>query len=339
MTTLKTSFTMLAVILFFAGLVGCGGVRFVVDAVPAQDELTQTTVLEDDGAGWSASKVALIDLDGLIIDARKPGLLAPGENPVSRFVESLRLAGDDASIKAVIVRLNSPGGTVTASDVVYSEVERFREDTGKPVVMLMGDVAASGAFYVACAGDEVIAHPTTVTGSIGVIIQTINFSEGMRRIGIRSESITSGPNKSMGSPFEPMETEHREIFQGLVGEFYGRFVEVVRANRAAVSPADLEWVTDGRVVSGARAAEVGLVDRTGDLHDAFDAAKRLAGVSSARLVKYHRPIEHVGSAYARTPGTGPMSGGGELNLLQVNLDLPAARQPGFYYLWDPAVNW
>ena len=207
-------------------LSGCGGVRLIIDVVPAVDGLTETVVLEDPGAGSSA-KIALIQITGMIADADRPGLITKGENPVSRLVESLRKAAKDSKIKAIVLRINSPGGTVTASDIVYREIQHFKRTTKKPVVVLMSDVAASGGYYIACAGDEIIAHPTTITGSIGVIIQTFNFSEGMRRIGIKADAITSGPNKAAGSPFEPMPPEHRALLQGLVDEFYDNFVAIV----------------------------------------------------------------------------------------------------------------
>jgi protease-4 len=320
----------LLVLLLLAG--GCTRMRFIVEAVPAEDELTETEVLRDEGARASAPKIALIDVSGLIVDAERPGLLRRGENPVSRFTEALRKAADDHRVRGVVVRINSPGGGVTACDILYREVLRFKEQTGRPVVILMADVAASGGYYLACAGDEIVAHPTTVTGSIGVIIQTFNFAEGMRKIGIKADAITSGSNKAMGTPFEPMPPEHRALLQGLVDEFYDSFIEVVTESRPQISPADLEWIEDGRVITGRRAAQVGVVDRLGDLRVAFDAAKTRADVDRARLVKYHRPIEYVGSAY----GSGPAAGT-QVNLLQLNLGGRDPEQPGFYYLWDPLV--
>jgi protease-4 len=311
---------------------GCTRMRFVVEAVPAEDELTETEVLRDEGAGRSGPKVVLIDVTGLIVDAERPGLLRRGENPVSRFTEALRKAHDDHRVRGVVVRINSPGGGVTASDVMYRELLRFKEKTGKPVVVLMADVAASGGYYLACAGDEIVAHPTTVTGSIGVVIQTFNFSEGMRKIGIKADAITSGSNKAMGSPFEPMPPEHRALLQGLVDEFYDGFIEVVVQSRPQLSSADREWIEDGRVITGRRAVEVGVVDRLGDLQVAFEAAKARAGVVRARLVKYHRPLEYVGSAYGTAPAAGT-----QVNLLQLNLGSLDFDQPGFYYLWDPLM--
>ena len=313
-------------------LSGCGGMRLIIDVVPAVDGLTETVVLEDPGAE-SSDKIALVQITGMIADADRPGLLRKGENPVSRLVESLHKAAKDSKIKAIVLRINSPGGTVTASDVVYREIQHFKRTTKKPVVVLMSDLATSGGYYIACAGDEIIAHPTTITGSIGVIIQTFNFSEGMRRIGIKADAITSGPNKAAGSPFEPMPAEHRALLQGLVDEFYANFVAIVTESRPNLSPADLKWITDGRVVTGRRAAEVGLIDSTGDLRDAFEAAKRRAGLTAAKLVKYHRPLEYVGSAYARSPAANP-----QINMLQLNLNAgPLLEQSGFYYLWDPAA--
>jgi protease-4 len=306
--------------------------RFVVDTAPAEDELVETEVLRDTGAGGGADKVALVDLEGLIVDAERGRLLGGGENPVSTFTESLERAEKDRRVKGVLVRVNSPGGTVTASDMVYREILQFKERSGKPVVVLMGEVAASGGYYVSCAADEILAYPTTITGSIGVIIQTFNFTDGMHKIGIHADAITSGPNKAMGSPFQPMPAEQRALLQGIVDEFYANFLGVVETGRGKLTGAELrKWIADGRVITGARAAEVGVVDGLGDLRSAFDAAKRRARIDAARLVKYHRPIEHVGSAYAAAPA------GAQLNLFQLNLgDLPGTGT-GFYYLWDPSL--
>ncbi len=316
-------------------LLGCTRMRFVIDAIPAEEGLVETEVMGDDEQRFfsSPSKVALIDVSGVIVDARIRGFLSEDENPVARFAEALRRAEKDSAVKAIIVRINSPGGAVTASDVMYRELKRFKMQARKPAVILMGEVAASGGFYLACAGDEVIAHRTTVTGSICVIMQTFNFSEGMSRIGIRADAITSGPNKKMGTPFEPMPKEHRDLLQGIVNEFYVNFLAVVKERRPDLKETELEWITDGRIVTGARAAEFGIIDGLGDLHDAFEVAKRRAGLRNASLVKYHRPLEHVGSAYARAP-----AGSAQLNMLQLNVDAtPLGEQAGFYYLWDPAV--
>ena len=339
-TRRRRSGVRLLLALAFAALTlpGCG-FRLVIDAVPQVDDLTETVVLEhaDPEHGAGTGKVAMIDVTGLIADARSSrSLIGGGENPVGRFMESLRKAERDRDVRAIIVRINSPGGTVTASDVMYRELRHFRETTGKPVVILMGDVTASGGYYLACAGDRIVAHPTTITGSIGVIVQTLNFSEGMSRIGIHADAITSGANKALASPLEPALPEHREILQGIVNEFYDNFVMIVTENRADLATDQLDRITDGRVLTGPAALEVGLVDAIGDLRTAFGESMQLAGIGRARLVKYHRPLDHVGSAYAHAHAAADP----EVNLVQLNLGtLPGHEAAGFYYLWDPTVAW
>lgn len=318
---------------------GCGPIQFVVGVTPG-DMRMQTTVVEESRGN---DRVAIIDVTGLIMNAESPSILQPGENPVSVFHEQLAHAANDARVKAVILRINSPGGGVTASDLMYRDVKRFREVTGKPVVALLMDVAASGGYYLACSSDEVVAYPTSITGSIGVIVQTISFKRGLDRIGVDAPAITSGPNKDVASPFNTLSDEHRAILQGLVDDYYARFVDVVKSARPNIPANQLAAVTDGRVFSGDEAVRVGLADAVGDLHDAKAAAMRRAGIESADLVRYHRPLEYVATPYARAPapgtsGSGPTST--QINLLQLNvaslsgLDMPL----GAYYLWRPDLN-
>ena len=344
----------LFIVLLFCG-VGCANYRLVVEPYDRNQALHETTVFTDDGASKSSGdKVAMISYTGLIAMGRRPSLLGKGRNPVSDFVEALEKARKDDRVKAIILSINSPGGTVTASDIMYQQVRRFKEKSKKPVVVLMGEVAASGGYYLSCAGDEIIARPTTITGSIGVIIETINFSEGLAKIGIHARSVTSGPNKSMGSPFEPEKPEHRKIMQGMVDEFYARFVDIVKKNRPNLAQDDLPKATDGRVVTGHHALELGLVDAVGYLPDAFSAAKRLAHLDRARLVKYHRPGEFVPTAYAESTvsadakslsSTGDSSGSVmNVNLLQFNAfngmsgSMTPPVGPTAYYLWSSDIG-
>ncbi|MEO1236196.1 MAG: signal peptide peptidase SppA [Planctomycetota bacterium] len=321
------------------GVIGCGPATFVVGVAPGGQRL-QATVVEDDGRPFSP-RVAMIDVTGLIANADQSGLLSAGYNPVATLTEALDAAAADPKVKAVLLRINSPGGTVTASDIMYREVKRFRQRSGKPVVVLMMDVAASGGFYLACAGDHVVAYPTTITGSVGVVLQTLSVKPALERIGVRAEALVSGPNKAAGSPLETLDDGQRAVLQGLVDAFYADFVAVVRENRTEVSPESWSTVTDGRVFTGERAHELGLVDQVGDLRDAFAAAKEKAGLSSADLVLYHRPLEYVASPYSHAPLRTDPAGvgvGTQINLLQVNLDraLPGA-DAGAYYLWRPEL--
>ena len=315
---------------------GCGPITFTVGSGPADRPLTATVVESDGGRG--GDRVALIDISGLIINSSRRGLLSQSDNPVGVLHEKLREARRDRRVKAVILRLNTPGGTVTASDAMYREIRRFRSKTGKPVVALMMDVAASGGYYVACATDEIVAYPTAVTGSIGVILQTISLEPALTRWGITAEAITTGPNKGAGSLLTELTDENRAMLQAMVDDFYARFVEVVRDARPGIPDERFATVTDGRVLSGVDAAEVGLVDEVGDLHDAFALAKRLAGVTRADLVMYHRQGGYAGSPYARAPVDAAGGRGMEVNLLQVNLpDSLAEPRMGFYYLWRPTM--
>lgn len=295
-----------------------------IDLGPGQ-KITQSTVI----AGSTRDRVALLEVRGLINDANKETLLGPGPNPVDRFTAQLTMAAQDPAVKAIIVRINSPGGTVGASDTMYRELRRFADTTKKPVVASMSEVAASGGYYLALGADRVLAQSTTITGSIGVIFPTMNFSEGLNRIGIRAKNITSGPNKDIAYPFEPIRESQYDVLRAMVGEFYGNFKGLVAARRPSINPESLIEATDGRVVTGKRALELGLVDEIGGLREAFEAAKKLAGSPGAGLVKYVEEGKLVQSPYAASP-VQPTDG----SFIQLKLG-DTALQPGFYYLWVP----
>ncbi|MEM9881311.1 MAG: signal peptide peptidase SppA [Planctomycetota bacterium] len=317
-------------------LPGCGPATLVVGIAPGGQQITATAVQRDGRLG--SRRVAVIDVSGLIVNADQPGLLSTGVNPVSTLAESLDWAAADPRTAAVVLRINSPGGTVTASDLMYREVMEFRGRTGKPVVAAMMDVAASGGYYLACAADHVIAQPTTVTGSVGVVLQTVSVKPALERIGVRAEALVSGPNKAAGSPLETLDDGQRAVLQGLVDGFYRDFVAVVRERRTAVAAESWPIVADGRVFTGRRAYELGLVDAVGDLDDAFAEAKRRAGIDHADLFVLHRPLDYVGSVYARAPA--PASGAAtQLNLVQINLERGLLTgDAGFYYLWRPSLD-
>lgn len=287
-------------------------------------------------AGSPAFRVAMIDVRGVIYDAQAPGLLGPGPNPVDRFAAALRKAEEDARVKAVIVRISSPGGTVTGSHVMHEELRAFRSRTGKPVVISMGEIAASGGYYLALAGDEVIAEPTTITGSIGVIVPMVNVSEGLGMIGVRSRSIVSGANKDLANPLEPMREGQYAILQRMVDDMYARFAALVRERRPGIT--NLEEATDGRVVTGERALQMGLIDGLGGVREAFARAKALGGVSRASLVKYVDEGRLAMTPYAATP----IPAGTEINVLSVQVNDPLGagvrmETSGMYYVWLPGL--
>ena len=331
-------FARLGVLCVALSLVGCGPTTFVVGVSPG-DQRMVTTVVEP-AKSRTRDRVAVIDVTGMILNARIPGLLSEGENPVSVFHEQLEKAAKDKHCKAIILRLNTPGGAVAASDMMYRDVLAFKEQTGKPVVVVMMDVAASGGYYLACAGDHIIAYPSTVTASIGVIFQTVSLKPALSSIGIKAEAITSGPNKDAGSPLSELTDGHRAVYREMVDTFYADFTGVVRDARPGISESDFKEVTDGRVVTGRRALEVGLVDALGDLDDGFAKAKQMAGVKDASLVRYHRPLSYVGSPYADAGDRQPQANTTQVNLLQLNLDGSFGESASgcFYYVWLPGVR-
>jgi protease IV len=276
------------------------------------------------------SRIALIDVEGLIVNARAGGLLDEGENPVSVFRERLDAAAADPRVKAVVLRLNSPGGGVTASEMMHHDLMEFRRKTGKPVVACMMDVAASGAFYLAMACDRVYAHPSTVTGSIGVIMSLYNASGLLGWIGVKSDPIKSGPNKDLANPARPMSPEERAILQGMVNSFYDQFVHVVVEGRH-LPETKVRELADGRVYTGAEAARLGLVDEVGYLDDALEAAKALACLKDAKVVAYDRCEGYRGSIYAALPRLP--------ETVRVKLDVPGMPGHGaaFLYVWDAGM--
>jgi protease-4 len=287
-----------------------------------------------DSKGWLChDKVALIDVEGMILNVRSSGLLGSGENPTALFRERLDAAAEDKQVKAVVLRLNSPGGAVTASDIMYQDLCRFRRDTGKPVVACMMDVAASGAYYLAMGCDTVYAHPTTVTGSIGVIMSLYNASGLCTILGVRSEPVKSGPNKDIGNPARPMTEAERAILQGVVDHFYDQFVQVVVRGRG-LSEERVRALADGRIYSGLEAKQLGLVDEIGYLDDALDAAMAMACLKDAAVVAYDKCNGYRGSIYAATPKIPS-----EIN---VKLDVPGLTSTAggatFMYLWEPGVR-
>jgi protease-4 len=310
-------------------LAGCGVPSFLITPVQNTNRLEEHTVME--GKGWSPPKIAIIEVEGMLMNMKMGGMLQPTENVVSRFTQEMERAAADPDVKAIVLRVNSPGGTVTASDVMYETVKRFKEKSKKPVVASLQDVAASGAYYIACAADRIVAHPTAVVGSIGVIFNTMNFEGTLAKIGAKVEAIKSGPLKDMGSPFRELDPQARAVMQGMVNEYYQRFVGVVSAHRVMKDQDSRTLATDGRVFSGIKAVEMGLADRTGLLDDAIAEAKSLSGAHNARVILYKRPYGFSGSIYASDATPQPQANVTVLRIPGVADPLPV----GFYYLWVP----
>ena len=314
-------------LMLFTGCTPTGS--FKITAVPEDQSLQERVVIKD--PRWISERVAIIDISGLLMNARANSLFSEGEHIVSLTVEMLQKAADDKRVKAVVLRINSPGGTVTASDTIYEEILAFKKKTNKPVIAFFQDVAASGAYYLACAADEIIAQRSTVTGSIGVIMQMVDVSGGLNKLGITTDAITSGSFKDSGTPFRNMRPEERKLFQDLVNGFYDQFVTAVDTGRLNLTREEVIRLADGRVYLAEQALAAGLVDRIGTIHDAIEAAKNRAGVTSAHVVIYHRPLGWKPNVYAQSPSDG---GSTTLNLLNFQMPLDWTMRPRFLYIWD-----
>jgi protease-4 len=282
-------------------------------------------------SGTGAGKVLLLDLSGVISSQDKEGLV-PHPNMLATFKEELTRASKDEKIKAVVVRINSPGGTVTASDILYHELREFKIKKKVPVIASMMDVAASGGYYLAMAADNILVHPSTVTGSIGVIMLTVNARGLLEKVGVEASAITSGPRKDMGSPFRVMTPEERGIFQSVIDSFYQRFLTVVQEGRPNLSAEQIKKLADGRIYSGDQAKAAGLIDEIGYLDDAVELAKKKAGLTEARVVTYGRRGEYQNNIYSRLFGASTgLTGLANLDVLS----MVRGGTPQFMYLWMP----
>jgi protease-4 len=222
----------------------------------------------------SRDRIAVVRLTGMISDRESGGSLFASKETASGCLKSLRKAVKDKHIKAVLLRINSPGGTVPASQEIYDEISKLRADK-KPVVVSMGDLAASGGYYISSAADLIVAEPGTLTGSIGVILSSMNLKGLGDKLGISPEVIKSGKFKDLASPYRPMTPEDKEILQALIMDAYDQFVTAVAKGRKM----DLEVVkklADGRVYSGRQALKLHLVDKMGGYDEAVETIQALA---------------------------------------------------------------
>ncbi|BBL81185.1 hypothetical protein RxyAA322_30390 [Rubrobacter xylanophilus] len=314
-------------VLGFLGLVALGIALVLLAGTPGTT--TPTTYDEEYVSGGGADKIAVIPVEGTIASADSS---LSGPVPIATpegLRDALRQAREDESVRAVVLAVNSPGGGVTASDLMHDALQDFRRTTDKPVVVSMGDVAASGGYYISTAADRIVANETTLTGSIGVFIPLLNFSEASERYGVKQIYIKSGRFKAMGNPWNELTEDERRIFQSIVDQYYDEFVEVIVEGRDLPEKRVRE-LADGRVYSGIQAERLGLVDRLGNLDVAVRVARDLAGLDEARVVRYVQSPSLLETMLARLEPREPES----LQLLRAaNLDLEAKP----YYLYLPGA--
>lgn len=248
---------------FFGALTGClllvGGLVFL--AILAAAAGTDSTELAIGG-----DKVAVIPIEGEIVESR------PTLDLLAKYAHN-------SSIRAIVIRINSPGGAVAPSQEIYSAIRRTRSDSGKPIVASLDSVAASGGFYIAAACDRIVANPGSITGSIGVILQWFDMKELVQWAKLKPETITSGALKDAGSPFREMKPEERQYFQSVVSQLHAQFVrDVAQGRKGKMTPEEVAQIADGRIFTGEEALRLKLIDELGSIDDAVRTAGRLAGI-------------------------------------------------------------
>jgi protease-4 len=254
--------------------------------------LTESPVLADD-------RIALVRIEGVILDSKDT-------------IEELKRYRENPAIKAILLRIDSPGGAVVPSQEIYEEIKRAREDGKKKVVSSMGTLAASGGYYIASATDKIVANPGTLTGSIGVIMELANVENLMKKVGVESVVIKSGSHKDLASPFRRMGDEERQILQNVMDDVHEQFIEAVSAGRG-MSIEKVRSLADGRVFTGRQAKGIGLVDELGDLQHAIRITALLVGIKGEpRVIETKKKFnffdlfrEQLGTrwgAFTLTPG-------------------------------------
>jgi len=292
---------------------------------PIPDPLKEYTL---EGAG--AEKILLIPVNGLISDKPKKGLVTTSPSLVEQIVSQINKAQKDKQIKAVLFKINSPGGTITASDILYHEISAYKEKTGSKIIISMMDVATSGAYYISLPADMIMAHPTTITGSIGVISLQPKVKGLMDKIGLGVDVQKVGKYKDMGSPFRDTGEDERKLLQKTMNDFGERFIGLVKKHRK-LTPQAVTEISTARVFLADEALQMGLTDKIGYISDAVKEAKKIAKISEDAKVVVYRRAEFPEDNYYNIAGAVSEN----LNVSLINIELPEiiSNGAGFYYLW------
>lgn len=278
--------------------------------------------------GKGKDKVLIVSIQGVVTDQSEEGMFKNKPGLVAETLAQLKKARLDKNVKALVLKVDSPGGTVTASDILYNEIKRFKEIRGVPVVVSFMNVGASGAYYLALPADKIIAHPTSIVGSVGVIFMRPKVYGLMDKIGLKMEVNTSGPEKDMGSPFKAATEEERVYFQNMIGTMAERFYSLVQTHRK-LSPQALATIKKAGVYLPEEAQKLGLIDGIGYLPECISLAAKMGGIeNSYSVVTYRRdqfPDDTIyNNASAELSGSSP--------LLKITVPGLTNMSAGFYYL-------
>ncbi|MFQ5963492.1 MAG: signal peptide peptidase SppA [Candidatus Scalinduaceae bacterium] len=324
-TSLAIFFFLCSVVLFFSVI----GLLLIKGTLSPQGEEEKARKLSEvvvEGTG--TNKIVIIPVKGIITAQSSKKLFYEIPSIVDIVKKQLEQASDDDDVKAVILEIDSPGGGITASDIIHKEILDFKEKTKKKVIVSMQDVAASGAYYISVTADVIISHPTTVTGSIGVIMPLVNIASLVEKYGIEDASIKSGDMKNIGSPLKKMSDEEREVLLDIVDEMYTRFLKVISEGRN-MKIEDVKKLADGRIYTGKQALDNGLVDQIGYTEDAVKVTKEMTGLEEAKIIKYKRTFT-LGEIFA-----GSMNNLVIDHTIKIDINTLTTENdfPRFMYLW------
>lgn len=283
--------------------------------------------------GSGDNKVLVIPVNGFISDKEEDGMMRRKPSLVKEIVSQIRKAETDPEVRAVVLKMNSPGGTVTGSDILYNELLKFKSSKGIPLVVSMMDVAASGGYYVSLPADHIVAHQTTITGSVGVVFMRPKLMGMMEKIGVEIETSKSGRDKDMGSPFRPTTDSEARSFQEIIDEMAALFKSRIVKHRNP-KKAPLDEIMTAKIFTAKQALDLGMIDQIGFTDDAIDKAQSLAGIDANSRVVMYRRIEFAddniyNNITARTSSSGPLVDLGPLTQIS-NI------KAGFYYTWPAA---
>ncbi len=319
---------LLVLILLPVILNGC--TLFNMNIVPSVKPLEEK-VIEGEGE----SKLLLADITGFISEKEAGGISVVRDKPstVAHMKEILAKAEKDDDIAGVILRINSPGGTVAASDTIYHEIKQFECRKKVPVYACITGLGTSGAYYIAAASDMIIAHPAAVTGSIGVLLLSFNVEGLLDKVGIAEKTVKSGAKKDIMSPFRASTPEEQKIMQNIIDSFAARFRGVILARKNnRLDEKELEKLADGRIYTADQALAAGLIDRVEYLDEAIKDMKKAIGIKEAKVVTYYRPGGYKGSIYSAAAPGAPSA----INLINIDTGgLEMLSSPQFLYMWRP----
>ena len=304
------------------------GCAFVNVNLLSSPKPLQEQVVEGEGP----KKILIVDIEGFISEKGSTSPLRDKPSTVVLVKEALQKAAGDRDIAGVILRINSPGGTVAASDIIHHEVTAYRSKTKTPVYAVITGIGASGGYYVATAADEISVHPTAVTGSIGVLVMKFQITGLMEKIGVSEQTVKSGAMKDIMSPFRPGTPEEEKLIQGIIDGMYRRFVDVALARPGnRLSREELLIAADGRIYTADQALKTGLIDRVAYLDETIAVMKQKLNLDRASIITYYRPGGYKGTIYSGLPeGASPV-----VNLINLDMgDLELLNSSRFLYLWQ-----